>query len=114
MPFIDLKTTANITAENEARLRADFGKIIELIPGKSERWLMLNFSDGCRMAFAGTADKETAYVNVELLGSTTNEVYDNLTRAICDTVSKELAVPYDRIYVKYSELEHWGFAGENF
>ena len=114
MPFIDLKTTAKITADNETRLRADFGKIIELIPGKTERWLMLNFSDSCRMAFAGTADKDTAYISVELLGSTTNAVYDKLTKAICDTVSKELDVPYDRIYVKYAELEHWGFAGENF
>ena len=114
MPFIDLKTTAKITADNEAELRSAFGKIIELIPGKSERWLMLNFTDGCRMAFAGTADKDAAYINVELLGGTTNDVYDKLTRAICDTVSKELAVPYDRIYVKYEETEHWGFAGENF
>ena len=114
MPFIDLKTTKTISEDNEARLRAEFGKIIELIPGKSEKWLMLNFEDCRRMAFAGTADRDTAYVNVELLGSTTDEVYDKLTRAICDAVSGELKVPYDRIYVKYAELKHWGFAGENF
>ena len=114
MPFIDLKTTVKLSSDNEARLRADFGKIIEIIPGKTERWLMLNFSDECRMAFAGTADRDTAYISVELLGSASDEVYDKLTRAICDTVSNELHVPYDRIYVKYAELEHWGFAGENF
>ena len=114
MPFINLKTSAKISAENEETLRKEFGKIITLIPGKTEAWLMLNFEDKCRMAFKGTADQDTAYVNVELLGGTTNEVYDKLTRAICDTVSKELGVPYDRIYVKYEETEHWGFAGENF
>ena len=114
MPFIDLKTTTKISDDKEAILRAEFGKIITLIPGKTERWLMLNFTDGCRMAFGGNADADTAYINIELLGSTTNEVYDKLTKAICDTVSSTLDVPNDRIYVKYEECEHWGFAGENF
>ena len=114
MPFIDLKTTAKISEDKEKNLTEEFGKIITLIPGKSERWLMLNFNDECRMAFSGTNDKDTAYINVELLGSTTDAVYDNLTRAICDTVSTVLNVPSDRIYVKYEECEHWGFAGENF
>ena len=114
MPFIDLKTTAKISKDNEKRLTEEFGKIITLIPGKTERWLMLNFSDECRMAFSGNSDADTAYINVELLGSTTDAVYDKLTRAICDTVSGVLDVPSDRIYVKYEECEHWGFAGENF
>ncbi len=114
MPFIDLKTSAKISKDNEAVLREKFGKIITLIPGKTERWLMLNFSDECRMAFSGNADADTAYINVELLGTTTDAVYDKLTEAICDTVSNTLGVPNDRIYVKYEECEHWGFAGENF
>ena len=114
MPFIDLKTTAKITLDKEEILRKEFGKIITLIPGKTERWLMLNFSGDCRMAFAGTADNDTAYVNVELLGSASDAVYDKLTKAICDTVSDTLGVPYNRIYVKYEECEHWGYAGENF
>ena len=114
MPFIDTKTTDKIDKDAEIRLKEKFGKAIELIPGKTERWLMLNFSGDCRMAFAGTADNDTAYVNVELLGSASDAVYDKLTKAICDTVSDTLGVPYNRIYVKYEECEHWGYAGENF
>ena len=114
MPFIDLKTTVKISVTDEAALRSEFGKIITLIPGKTERWLMLNFTDGCRMSFSGNSEKDTAYINVELLGTTTNEVYDKLTRALCDTVTDILRVPSDRIYVKYEECEHWGYAGENF
>ena len=114
MPYIKVTTSTKITPASEGMMRDRFGKDIELLPGKSERWLMLNFTDGCRMAFGGNADADPAYINVELLGSTTNEVYDKLTKAICDTVSKTLSVQSDRIYVKYEECEHWGFAGENF
>ena len=111
MPFIDVKTTVKIDESREATLTREFGKIITLIPGKTERWLMLNFSDECRMAFAGNKDSETAFVTVELLGTTTNAVYDELTSAITDTVSNTLEVNPERIYVKYAEFSHWGYAG---
>ena len=114
MPFIDLKTSAKINESTEALLRSEFGKIITLIPGKSEAWLMLNFTDCERMAFRGNADADTAIVSVDLLGGASDKAYDDMTRAICNAVNQILGVPYDRIYVKYSEFEHWGFAGENF
>ena len=114
MPFIDLKTTVKIDENTEAILRSEFGKIITLIPGKSEAWLMLNFTDGERMAFRGNSDGETAMVSVDLLGGASEKAYDDMTRAICLTVNRVLGVPLDRTYVKYSEYEHWGFAGANF
>lgn len=114
MPFIDLKTSAKIDESTEALLREKFGKIITLIPGKSEAWLMVSFTDRNRMAFRGNADADTAMVSVDLLGGATDKSYDDMTRAICKTVNEILGVPMDRIYVKYSEYLHWGFAGENF
>ena len=66
MPFINLKTTAEISKENEEQLKADFGKKIALIPGKSESWLMLNFEDKCRMAFRGESNPDIAMIEVEI------------------------------------------------
>ncbi len=114
MPFIDLKTTAKITESDEKELTKKFGKIIELIPGKTEAWLMLNFDSECKMAWRGNMDADTAMVTVELLGGASDKAYDDMTRAVCDAVSETLSVPMDRIYVKYAEFSHWGYAGENF
>ena len=114
MPYIDLKTTAKISAENEETLRKEFGKIITLIPGKTEAWLMLNFEDKCRMAFKGNADSDSAIVSVDLLGGASEKAYADMTHAICTTVSYVLGVPFNRVYVKYGEYTHWGYAGENF
>ena len=114
MPFINLKTSAKISAENEATLIKEFGKIITLIPGKTEAWLMLGFEDKCRMAFRGDAENDTAFITVDLLGSASDKAYADMTHAICTTVSYVLGVPFNRIYVKYGEFTHWGYAGENF
>ncbi len=114
MPFINLKTTKKITSEAEAALREGFGKDIEIIPGKTESWLMLGFEDNCRMAFSGKSEPDIAYVEVSLLGSTTAAVYARLTAAITKRVEDVLGVAGNRIYVKYEETEYWGWNGSNF
>lgn len=113
MPFIDMKTSVKIDTDKELYLKEAFGKAIELIPGKSEEWLMLNFSDGCRMYFAG-ADAPSAILEVKILGRSTPDYYNALTKELTDIVSGTLGVSKNRIYVKYEEIDTWGFNGENF
>lgn len=113
MPFIETKTNKKISPASEAKLRAAFGEAISLVEGKSERWLMLNFCDDCRMSFGGGTEP-LALVSVELFGAARPEEYDALTEKLTALVSEELGIAPERIYVKYSELYHWGFAGSNF
>ena len=113
MPYIATKTNVKISADSEAKIRAALGKAIEAIRGKSERWLMLSFDDEARMAFRGEATP-TAMIEVEIFGSASSEEYAELTARITAIVSGELNIPADRIYVKYEEIDTWGFAGENF
>lgn len=114
MPYIDLKTTAKVTKEKEIALKAAFGKAIELIPGKSERWLMVKLADECKMFLAGDSKDEIAMVEIDIFGNAKNEAYDLVTERICDILNEELSIKKDRIYVKYSEVDHWGWNGENF
>ncbi len=114
MPFIETKTTVKISAEQESTLRAELGDAIELIAGKSEEWLMLNFVAECRMAFRGTTTPDIALIDVQLLGKAKDGEYDKLTERICEIVNRVLSVPRNRIYVKYTEFEHWGYNGMNF
>ena len=114
MPFIQTKTTVKISPEQESALRSEFGKAIELIAGKSEEWLMLDFADECRMAFRGTTTPDIAMIDVSILGKAKDSEYDRLTPSICEIVNRVLNVPRNRIYVKYTEIEHWGYNGINF
>ena len=114
MPYIGTRTTVKITPEKEEILKARLGKAIEAIPGKTEAWLMCEFVDECRLWFKGDNSKDSAYVEVKLLGKASREYLENLTGIICSILEAELCVPTDRIYVKYEECEHWGWNNINF
>ena len=114
MPYINMKTSAKLDTGAAEALKKAFGEAITLIPGKTERWLMINIEDGCDMAFAGDFKSGCAMLEVELFGAAKNEAYDSLTKRLCDVVSEKTGVSPNRIYVKYAEVGHWGYNGFNF
>ena len=114
MPFIETKVNVKISKEKEEILKGKFGEAIELIPGKSENWLMLSFHDECNLYFKGTNEHGIAFVEVKLFGKATKAAYDKLTAAITDIVNQELNISPDQIYVRYEETEYWGWNGNNF
>lgn len=113
MPFINTKVTTEITHEQEVVLKSELGKALALI-GKPEAYLMLQFEENCRLWFAGTNDEDAAYVEVALLHSAPKASYQKLTAEICNILSRELGIPTNRIYVKFSETEYWGWDGQMF
>lgn len=113
MPFINTKLSIPLDSEKEQILKESLGRSITLI-GKSEAWLMLNFEDNCRLWFKGEADKPTAMVEVSLYGKASRGQYDSLTAEITDVISSVTGIEANRIYVKYSETDTWGFCGSNF
>ncbi|MBR2722276.1 MAG: hypothetical protein IKC31_01060 [Clostridia bacterium] len=114
MPFIDTKLNFPLSEEKEAALKAKLGEAIAVFPGKNEYWLMLNFSDSCRMWFRGHNSFPIAMVEVKLFGAPKAEHCQAMTREICRIFGEELALPADRIYVEYSHTDQWGWNGENF
>lgn len=112
MPLITAKASTAIGKEKEIAIKTKLGKAIELI-GKSESWLMIDFQENCRLYFKGE-DTPSAMIEVDLFGKATESGYDALTKAITDIVSDELGISPQRIYVKYNEINHWGYSGFNF
>jgi phenylpyruvate tautomerase PptA (4-oxalocrotonate tautomerase family) len=114
MPFISTKTNIEITKEKEASIKQKLGKAIELVPGKSEAWLMLSFEDKVNMYFNGQSDKPVAFVEVKLFGGASAGAYDKLTAAVTKILNEELDISPSQIYVKYEEVKTWGWNGSNF
>lgn len=112
MPFIELKTNQNINAVKEI-LKSELGSAITAIPGKSEAWLMVELEGGKTMYFKGS-DEPCAMFEISIFGKADDNAYDDLTKRICALSEKYLNVPPDRTYVKYSEIDHWGFNNFNF
>lgn len=113
MPFINTRTSAEISKEQEILLKEKMGKAISLI-GKSESWLMLNFEDNCRLYFKGDNSKNMAIIEVALFGKANNSQYDALTEKLTEGISEVLKIDPSNVYIKYEEVEHWGYNGFNF
>lgn len=114
MPFIHTKTNTVITPAMEESLKAKLGKAIELIPGKSETWLMLQFSGENHLWFRGKADEPVAFVEIMANGSVSDSAYDTMTAAVIDIIGGELNIAPDHIYVEYQVASKWGWNGFNF
>ena len=113
MPYINTVTNVSVTKEIEKELAAEFGKSIGIIKGKTENWLMLNFTENSSMYFAGS-DAPAAMVEIQIFGKASDKEYDELTQATCKLINEKLSIPENRIYVKYSEFDRWGWNNMNF
>lgn len=114
MPFIGSKITVKISKEKEEMIKKKLGEAIELIPGKSERFLMIGFEDEYSLYFGGEKLEKGAFIEVKVFGKASEESFSMLTKAICNIYEEELQIPQNKIYVKYEEVENWGWNGSNF
>ena len=114
MPYISTRTNAKITPEVSDKLKAELGRAISAIPGKSEAWLMVENVGGCDLYFKGKNDDVIVFAEVKIFGSTSDSDCDKLTSKLTGIYSELLNAAADHIYIKYEECEHWGWNGSNF
>lgn len=111
MPFINVMTNSEI--KDKTALKSELGKAIEAIPGKSEAWLMVKAEDKADMYFKGS-DEPCAMFEVAIFGKSTDAAFDDLTKRICQVSEEQLGVKAERTYVKYNEIDRWGYNNFNF
>lgn len=114
MPFIGSRISMKISKEKEEIIKQKLGKAIELIPGKSETFLMVGFEDDYSLYFGGEKLEKGAFIEVKIFGKASKDAYDKLTTEICNIYEQELGIPQNKIYVKYEEVQEWGWNGKNF
>lgn len=113
MPFISTKSNFKIPKEKQETVKAKLGQAISLIPGKSEAYLMLAF-ENADMYFKGQAFDKIIFAEVKIFGTADRNSLDKLTSELCNIYEQELGVPGSNVYVKYEEVENWGYNGFNF
>ena len=108
MPFINVKTSVKLSEQLKLEIENKLTEVIPLLPGKTSNYFMCAVEDNISMMFHG--DKQlTAFVEVKIFGKSTREAYTDLTAAICDIMNDCAGVASDFCYVKFEEVENWGF-----
>lgn len=113
MPFVEVKANFEIEEAKVLSIKDRLGKLIELLPGKSEKWLMVQVEDNKKIFFDSSADK-AILVQVDLYGKSDDKSLNTFTANISEYLESELGVSKKRIYVRYLNTDHWGYDGENF
>ncbi|WP_172679092.1 phenylpyruvate tautomerase MIF-related protein, partial [Clostridium paraputrificum] len=55
-----------------------------------------------------------AFVEIKVFGRASKEAFDKVTSEVCKIYEEELGIPQNKIYIKYEEVENWGWNGKNF
>ncbi|MBE6050885.1 MAG: hypothetical protein E7214_09620 [Clostridium sp.] len=113
MPYIDSKVTVSLSDNKKELLKKELGKIVNDIPGKSENFLMLGFQDNYSLYFKGQKLDYGAFIEVKLFGGVSEDSLKKVTKEICDLYKEELKIPPKSIYVKFEEVDTWGWNGSN-
>lgn len=107
MPFIDVKASCTVTGEQELRLKAELGRAVALLPGKSEESLMLRFTDNCRMWFAGAQHGPIVMLDAAIYGSAPPEAasaFGSRAVALCKEV-----LGAETVYFKLAQTTDWAW-----
>lgn len=97
--------------EQETEIKAGIGKAIEDVPGKSEKYLLLEFEDNCHLWLQGDNKEPIVYIEAAIFGNEPHYGYDAFTAEITSIFTDVLKIQPERIYIKYEDIKAWGVQG---
>ena len=112
MPFIKVKTSCQISKEQEITLKSRMGKAIELVPGKSEEYLLLEFEDNSRLWLRGENTEPIAYIEAAIFGNESHAGYPAFTAKVSEIFFDVLGIRAENLYIKYEDISAWSVGGQ--
>jgi len=113
VPFINIRISKTITREQELTLKNGLGKAIELVPGKSEKYLLLTFQDNVHIYLRGDDSQPVAFIEANIFGNENHAGYEEFSAAVCKLFAETLEITPDHIYINFSDIPDWSVAGMN-
>ena len=110
MPYIAINTAQKLSAAQKEKIKAEFGRLIAIIPTKTEAGLLIDFSDS-RTIYKGGAEVSGAFIDVRLFHKADFEPKKKFTEESFVMLSKELGIAKENMYLNIMEFDNWGSAG---
>ena len=109
MPQIEFSPGRKLSKEQKENIVKAFGKIITVLPGKTEPDLMLDIEDDKEL-YLGGKRTDGAYINMKMYLNTPMEDKKNFTEAVFVELEK-LGFSKDTIYMTITGMDHWCVGG---
>jgi len=110
MPYIAINTTQKLSPAQKEKIKTEVGRLIAIIPTKTEAVTLVDFSDS-RTAYKGGIEISGAFIDVRLFGKSDFEPKKKFTEETFKMLSRELGIAKDDMYLNIMEFENWGTDG---
>ena len=111
MPLINLQVSGSLSDAAKDAVAGKLGKLISLMPGRSEKYLMVGIQDGFTHYLAGQKLDRAAFMDLRLLGRESEEGQEAFVVQAQAALAKLLDIPVENIYTNILEMPHWGARG---
>jgi hypothetical protein len=111
MPYISVTIGQKLATAQKEKLKTELGRLITIIPGKTEPDLIVNIQDSGTV-YMGGAEVPCAYIDLRVYTKTHDEAKKRFARELFAFIAREFAIPAERQYLTISEYENWGYDGE--
>jgi phenylpyruvate tautomerase PptA (4-oxalocrotonate tautomerase family) len=110
MPYIAINTTQELSDSQKEKIKTELGRIIAVIPTKSEAGLLIDFSGG-RTIYKAGEKVSGAFIDLRLYHKSGFEPKKQFTEATFELLSRELGLAKENMYLTIMEFDNWGSGG---
>ena len=110
MPYIAINTDLKLSDAQKEKVKTELGRLITIIPTKTEAVTMIDFSD-CRTFYRGGVIISGAFIELRLFHKTDFEAKKKFTEETFEMLSRELGLKKENMYLNILEFENWGSGG---
>ena len=110
MPYIAINTCQKLSDAQKEKIKAEFGRLITIIPTKNESGLLVDFS-GDRTIFKAGEKVDAAFIELRLFHKADFEPKKKFTEETFELLTRELGLKKENMYLNILEFDEWGSAG---
>ena len=110
MPYVAINTAQKISDSQKDKIKTEIGRLITIIPTKTEAGTLIDFSDS-RTFYKGGEKVSGAFIDVRLFHKSDFEPKKKFTEETLELLSRELGIKKEHMYLSITEFDNWGIAG---
>ena len=110
MPYVAINTSLILTEVQKEKIKAELGRLITIIPTKTEAGTLVDFSDS-RTIYKAGEQVSGAFIDVRLFHKADFEPKKKFTEETFAMLSRELGLKTENMYLTIMEFDNWGSGG---
>jgi phenylpyruvate tautomerase PptA (4-oxalocrotonate tautomerase family) len=110
MPYIAINTSLDVSETQREIIKTELGRLITIIPTKTESGLMIDFSD--KKLFYKAGNKvDGVFIDLRLFRNSDFDAKKKFTEELIEMIHQKINVSKENIYLTIMEFDSWGLNG---